>query len=56
MKVKVQKFKNFVLLFAKQDTQQIEKVKNNSLVRQKIASITTFLNERTENKQQTFIA
>ena len=37
--------------------EQIERTKINSLVRQQIASTTTFLNEKTENKQQqTFIA
>ena len=47
-----------MLLFAKQRTEQIEQAKINSLVRRRqIASITTFLNEKTENKQQqTFIA
>ena len=46
-----------MLLFEKQRTEQIERARINSLVRQQIASITTFLNEKTENKQQqTFIA
>ena len=46
-----------MLLFAKQRMEQIERAKINSLVRQQIASMTTFLNEKTENKQQqTFIA
>ena len=44
-------------LFAKQRMEQIERAKINSLVRQQIASMTTFLNEKIENKQQqTFIA
>ena len=52
-----QNFENYVLLFTKQCTEQIKRSKINSLVRQQIASITTFLNEKTENKQQqTFIA
>ena len=46
-----------MLLFEKQQTEQIERARINSLVRQQIASITTFLNEKTENKQQqTFTA
>ena len=46
-----------MLLFVKQRTEQIERAKINSLVRQQIASVATFLNEKTENKQQqTFIA
>ena len=46
-----------MLLFTKQCTEQIKRAKINSLVRQQIASITTFLNEKTENKQQqTFMA
>ena len=44
-------------MFAKQCTEQIEQAKINLLVREQIALITTFLNEKTENKQQqTFIA
>ena len=46
-----------MLLFTNQCTEQIKRAKINSLVRQQIASITTFLNEKTENKQQqTFTA
>ena len=46
-----------MLLFEKQRKEQLERARINSLVRQQIASITTFLNEKTENKQQqTFIA